>query len=212
MDQPTPMDQPIPGNQSTPGDQPAPEESKKPESKKPQSKKALIVLAVIGVLAAFVILSPGTWQKTEPTPSLREGQPVPDFALKAPGGNVWRLSERRGSVVILNFWATWCPPCKEELPSLQNLRNLKKGNKDFEIMTILYRDNPHRAFKFLKDNDLDLPFLNDEASEVSRLYHITAIPESFIIDKKGVLRKLIKGPTVFDSDENVQFVTKLLQE
>jgi len=147
------------------------------------------------------------------TSSLRNGQasvaqpglPAPDFELLDIEGNIWKLSELKGQVVFVNFWATWCPPCREEMPSMQEL--YKAMPKDhFKMLTILSNDNPALAATFAEKNGFEFPILEDPGSEVGRAYGITGVPETYIIDKKGILRQKYIGPRHWNAPEAQQML------
>jgi peroxiredoxin len=143
---------------------------------------------------------------------LREGDPAPLFLLNDINGKIWSLKELQGKVVLVNFWATWCPTCKEEKVSLQKLSDMTSDKSNFVILTILYNDATRRAVQFMKKNNLRLALLPDPKQEVSKIYGLTGVPETFIIDKKGVLRKKIIGPARFDTPDSLKFFNGLIME
>jgi cytochrome c biogenesis protein CcmG/thiol:disulfide interchange protein DsbE len=162
------------------------------------------------VLAVSVLLS--SCRNRDDKIVLREGDPAPLFSLNDSNGKIWSLEELKGKVVLVNFWASWCPSCKEEKPSLQKLSNMTSDKPDFLILTILYNDAPSGAFQFMKKNNLNLPLLLDEKMEVSSIYGVTGVPETYIIDKKSVLRRKIIGPTRFDTPDSLRFISGLILE
>ncbi len=162
------------------------------------------------VLAVSVLLS--SCRNREEKIVLREGDPAPLFSLNDRNGKIWSLEELKGKVVLVNFWASWCPSCKEEKPSLQKLSNMTRDKPNFVILTILYKDNPSGAFQFMKKNNLNLTLLLDGKQEVSSIYGVTGVPETYIIDKKGVLRRKIIGPTRFDTPDSLRFISGLIME
>ena len=162
------------------------------------------------VLAVSVLLS--SCRNWEGKIVLREGDPAPLFSLSDLNGKIWSLEELRGKVVLVNFWATWCPTCKEEKRSLQKLSNMIRDKSNFVILTVLYNDSARRAFQFMKKNNLTLSLLLDLKQEVSKIYGLTGVPETYIIDKKGVLRRKIIGPTRFDTPGSLKFFYGLIME
>ena len=162
------------------------------------------------VLAVSVLLS--SCRNRDDKIVLREGDPAPLFSLNDSNGKIWSLEELKGKVVLVNFWASWCPSCKEEKPSLQKLSNMTSDKPDFLILTILYKDDPAGAFQFMKKNNLNLPLLLDAKWEASNAYGVTGVPETYIIDKKGVLRRKIIGPTRFDTPDSLRFISGLILE
>lgn len=126
--------------------------------------------------------------------------------------NKLKLSELKGSVLFVNFWATWCESCIEELPAIEGLfRNLSENPK-FKLITILYKDNGDRAFSYMKENDYTFPiYLNPDGSAAKK-FGITGVPETFIIDKKGVLRDKVIGPEDFHSPGAIEKFQTLINE
>ncbi|MEE9464618.1 MAG: TlpA disulfide reductase family protein, partial [Candidatus Neomarinimicrobiota bacterium] len=92
------------------------------------------------------------------------------------------------------------------------LSNMTRDKPNFVILTILYKDNPSGAFQFMKKNNLNLTLLLDGKLEVSNIYGVTGVPETYIIDKKGVLRKKIIGPTRFDTPDSLRYISGLILE
>ena len=168
------------------------------------------ILVFTTVLAVSVLLS--SCLDWEEKTVLREGDTAPLFSLNDINGTIWSLEELKGKVVLVNFWATWCPTCKGEKVSLQKLSNMIRDKSNFVILTILYNDAPRRASQFMKKNNLKLTLLLDSKQEVSKMYGLTGVPETYIIDKKGVLRKKIIGPTRFDTPDSLKFFNGLIME
>jgi peroxiredoxin len=120
------------------------------------------------------------------------GQPAPDFALKSISGENLRLSEFRGEVVMINFWATWCGPCRQEMPLLDELysRYRKVG---FNLLGVNIDDDQRRATKLVRSLGLQFPILLDQRKDVSRLYDIDAMPATLLIDRSGIVRYVHDG-------------------
>ena len=133
------------------------------------------------------------------------GGMAPDFSLYDSKGEVRTLSELRGKVVFVNFWATWCPPCREEMPSMQRLYSKMPKDK-FEMLAILENDKPERAVAFAAQLGITLPILYDEEKRAWPKYGLTGLPETFIVDKQGVIRKKFIGPAEWDSPEFMQLL------
>jgi len=170
-------------------------------------KKILIFTTVLAVSALL-----SSCRNGEEKIILREGDPAPLFSLNDSNGKIWSLEELKGNVVLVNFWATWCPSCKEEKISLQKLSNIIRDKSHFVILTILYNDATKRAVQYMKKNNLNLTLLLDSTQGVSKMYGLTGVPETYIIDKKGVLRKKIIGPTRFDTPDSLKFFYGLIME
>jgi peroxiredoxin len=178
----------------------------------------IIVIAVTVGVIGFMLTSSdqkqGTDQKqgSKGTVRLMEGAPAPGLQLTDLKGNSWDLSKLKGSVVILNFWATWCPPCKEETPSLNRLYDKYKSRNDFKVLAILYKDTAKNAGEYANKERLDFPILIDQSNLAAGDYGLTGVPETYIIDKKGVLRKKFIGPVQFDDQNLYAFMDLLLAE
>lgn len=169
-----------------------------------QAIKIIMLLAIAFLLSAC--------RSKEQQIILNEGDPAPLFSLKDFDGNVWDIEKTRGKVVLLNFWAPWCQPCKREMPSLQQLL-LKMGNKpDFVILTVLDKEDRTKALKFMRDYKLNLTVLLDEHLKVTKMFGVTGLPETYIIDKKGVLRRKIIGPTLFNTPDASSYLSGLFDE
>lgn len=125
-----------------------------------------------------------------------EGNKSPNFQLKTLDGKDVQLSDFKGKKVILNFWATWCPPCKAEMPHMQDFYKEQKG-KNIEILAVnltTAEKEPKGVDKFVKDNDLTFPILLDSTGEIGDAYRAFTIPTSYFIDTNGIISKRIVGP------------------
>ncbi len=176
-----------------------------------KNKKTLYTTFLLSALLALSVFLPACQGRNQKV-VLQEGDFAPLFSLKDLDGKRWSLKHLKGRVVLLNFWAPWCPPCRAEMPSLQQLSNRMKNNPDFVILTILYRQGVQDAIRFLKNNNLSLTVLLDESMGVSKRYGVTGVPETYVIDKRGVLRRKIIGPMRFDTPEALQFFNTLARE
>ncbi|MBU0484919.1 MAG: TlpA family protein disulfide reductase [Proteobacteria bacterium] len=139
------------------------------------------------------------------------GKSAPDFTLVDLKGKVWTLSELRGQVVFVNFWATWCPPCREEMPSMQRLYTMMPQDK-FKMLAILNRDDPALAKNFSLKLATTMPILDDQKNDVGLKYGLTGVPETFIVDKQGVLRNKFIGPANWDSPGVVQMLMQYINQ
>ncbi|MBU0728493.1 MAG: TlpA family protein disulfide reductase [Proteobacteria bacterium] len=139
------------------------------------------------------------------------GKPAPDFTLFDLDGKTWKLSDLKGQVVFVNFWATWCPPCREEMPSMQTLYTSMPADR-FKMLAILYNDDPGLADVFTKRVGTTFPILTDPKNEAGKAYGLTGVPETFIIDKQGVLREKFIGPAQWASPQIHQMLTNLINQ
>lgn len=119
-------------------------------------------------------------------------QQAPDFTLKTLTGRNLRLNEQRGQVVMLNFWATWCAPCKQEMPHLNRLHD-KYGDTGFVLLGINVDDDPAKAAADAAKLGIRFPVLLDGAKAVSKLYGLDAMPTTVVIDRDGQVRHVHLG-------------------
>ncbi len=138
-------------------------------------------------------------------------KPAPDFTLVDTKGKTWNLAELRGQVVFLNFWATWCPPCREEMPSMQTV-HASMPNDKFTMLAVLNNDDPTLAIAMAAKIGATFPILVDPENKVAQAYGLTGLPETHIIDKQGVIRKKFIGAVQWDSAESLQMLMKYIRQ
>ena len=143
---------------------------------------------------------------------LSPGLTVPDFTFPGLDGKMVSLNDFRGKVVFLNIWATWCPPCRDEIPSMQRLYQKLKG-EDFIILAVsIDKSGVETVAPFVKEYKMSFPVLLDKAGKIETLFGTTGTPESFIIDKQGVLDKKTIGPREWDSPEAMLYFKDLIEK
>lgn len=120
------------------------------------------------------------------------GQSAPDFALKSDSGQNLRLSEFRGDVVMVNFWATWCGPCRQEMPLLDELYS-RYGRVGFNLLGVNIDDDQSKAMDMITELGVSFPVLFDSRKEVSKLYDVDAMPVTVLIDREGTVRYVHQG-------------------
>ncbi|GAW68915.1 thioredoxin [Geoanaerobacter pelophilus] len=141
----------------------------------------------------------------------QEGAAAPDFTLQDLSGKQVQLSSLKGKVVLVNFWATWCPPCREEIPSMVKLNQVMQG-KNFQMLAISVDEGGQQAVQeFFRQNGVSLPALFDTDGSVSRRYGTTGVPETFIVDGKGMIRKKVIGGVDWSAPEVLQYLEGLMQ-
>jgi peroxiredoxin len=137
----------------------------------------------------------------------RIGSNAPDFTVQDSDHKV-TLSEFHGQVVVLNFWATWCPPCVEETPSLVQMQARLK-TKGVVVLAVSIDDDDGAYHKFLKEYGVNMVTVRDEARKASSLYGTFGWPESYVIDRQGVIRRKFIGAVDWSSPEVVDYLSKL---
>jgi len=144
--------------------------------------------------------------------SVAVGQPAPDFELADINGNKYALSSLRGKVVLVNFWATWCPPCRTEIPSMDELyKNLGKGN--LELLAInVEKDGPDLIEQFSLANPHSFPVIFDTEATVQRSYGVFKFPETFIVNKQGVIVERVIGAIDWTDPGVLAYLNNLMQE
>lgn len=140
----------------------------------------------------------------------RTSQPAPDFVLKDINGQSVSLAQFKGKPVLLNFWATWCGPCREELPSMQRLHEAAKSNGGFQIIAIsIDRSNMKKVNKYADNLNLTFPILIDPDREIRKAYFIRGLPTSYLIDAEGKLRGFVSGSRNWDSPASLELMKSL---
>lgn len=140
-----------------------------------------------------------------------EGQEAPDFALKSSTGENLRLSEFRGDVVMINFWATWCGPCRQEMPLLDELHN-RYERVGFNLLGVNIDDDSRRAMQMIDELGVDFPVLFDSRKEVSEMYDVETMPVTVLVDREGTVRYVHLGYKPGDEDTYLDKVRSLLRE
>ena len=148
------------------------------------------------------------------------GYPAPHFAVADAEGEPVTLDSYDGKVVLVNVWATWCAPCREEMPSMQRLYDTFSRD-DFEIAAISVDAHPRSVdalgnpggdpIAFARELGLTFPVLLDPSSGIRRAYRTSGVPESFLIGRDGIIYKKVAGATVWDSQTNVDLVRRLVR-
>lgn len=131
---------------------------------------------------------------------LEKGNLAPDFELQSLDGKTIKLSSLRGKKVIVNFWATWCPPCRQEMPEMEEFYS-KHKNEGVEILAVnLTQAEKSRADvpEFIEEYGISFPILMDEKGKTGQLYNVSSIPATFIIDTQGVIQQEIVGPMTYN--------------
>jgi len=166
--------------------------------------------SAVVLLLAYALLQAQMTNAGELTANPDPDAPVPGFELKALDGTTHRLDEYRGKVVLLNFWASWCPPCLAELPGIQRLAD-HLADERFQVLLINVGESSFKVAKFLRLVGVRLPSLLDPDGATFRAWGGSIYPTSFILDAEGRLRYTALGPLEWDGDEAVAIVRPLLR-
>ena len=156
-----------------------------------------------GIIAALVLALPAV--AADPS------GPAPQFTLPEKGGGELNLAQYKGQVVMLNFWASWCGPCRQEMPLLEDI--YKKYNKlGFTLIGVNVEPDSKAADDWLKQTPVTFPILYDKDSKVSQMYDVSGMPSTVIIDRKGNLRYLHHGYKPGDEGEYLNNIRAMIRE
>ena len=133
----------------------------------------------------------------DPYRPIERGEPAPDFSLPTLAGGSLELAQFQGKLVVLNFWATWCPPCVEEMPSLERLSR-QGAERNLEVVTVSVDQDLSVLQDFIAQHDLTLPVASDPQRQVAVLYGTYKYPESYIISPQGIVHDKMIGAIDWD--------------
>ncbi len=137
------------------------------------------------------------------------GGATPALVLKDPAGKIYDLAAYRGKVVLVNFWATWCPPCREEMPSMQALRQ-ELGGRGFEVLAVNLSESEEKIAAFSDAELIDLPFPMDRDGAAARRWKVNMLPASFVVDRSGRIRYHLLGETNWTGADVKPLIERLL--
>ena len=173
------------------------------------------LLAVVGA-AAVVFLA---WLNQDRLNPVVPGRQAPEFAAFDLQGAPKTLADYEGKVLLVNIWATWCPPCQQEMPSMQRLREAIP-DEDFAILAIsvdapfgetdIFGREGGNLEAYALEKGLTFRILHDPTGKVQETYQTTGVPESFVVGRDGVILKKVAGPTEWDAPAHVEFIQRLL--
>ena len=164
----------------------------------PRHAVAVALVVAIGALFAWRELGgddgpPSVIEVSEAALRVEIGQPVPDFRLDTPDGGELRLSDFRGQAVVLNFWATWCGPCRAEMPELQSIYDEHAAAGTLTVLGIDEMESADAVNGFIAALALTFPMALDRSGEVAERYGLIGLPGTFFIDAEGILRARVLG-------------------
>ena len=181
------------------------------------SKRSWTPYVLTLVVAAAVVLF--AWANRHRLSPVVPGRPAPEFSAFDLEGNPKTLGDYRGKVVLLNIWATWCPPCQQEMPSMQRLREAVP-DEDFTILAVsvdaplgekdVFGREGGNLEVFAQTMGLTFRILHDPSGKIQETYQTTGVPESFVLDRDGVIKKKVAGPTEWDAPANLELIRRLL--
>lgn len=154
-----------------------------------------VIILVVGIMWIFVSRVPiGNSVEAVPPSAPREGFIAPDFTLDLAGGGEVTLSELRGKVVLVNFWASWCPPCREEMPAIEKIYNaFEPLGLVVLAVNVTNQDSEAAAIAFAKEFGLTFPIPLDRKGDVGARYQLRGLPSSYFIDRNGTIHSVVVG-------------------
>ncbi len=168
----------------------------------PAQSAAALLLALCGLLLTAGAARGGelkTWS----------GGAAPSLSLRDPAGKMHDLAAYRGKVVLLNFWATWCAPCREEMPSMQALRQRLEG-KPFEVLAVNLMESEEKIAAFREAELIDLPVLMDRDGAAAKRWKVRMLPISFVIDRRGAIRYQLVGEATWTRPDISSAIERLI--
>ena len=161
-----------------------------------QIKRRIIYFLVLALGFAWIFVSADRSgaSTSGQIPAPQQGFPAPDFELKTSTGETIRLSDLRGQAVLVNLWATWCPPCRAEMQSIEKMYQQYKED-DFTVLAVnmTYQDDPAAVMPFVKEQGLTFPILLDETGGMANAYQLRSLPSSYFIRRDGVINEVVIG-------------------
>ena len=169
----------------------------------------MIVMMLLVCGSLYLVTASSSRPTYEPAQAVSLGSAAPDFQLQDNNGNLVSLSALRGKVVMVNFWATWCPPCRAEMPSMEKLNQAMAG-EDFVILAVNIEANGRSSVAdFLETSPHTFPILFDDQGVVQKLYGVYKFPESFVITKEGLIDAKVIGAIDWAHPETVAYFKEL---
>ena len=158
----------------------------------------------------LTVIAMGLGAGTAPNAETLHGK-APDFTLRSNSGKNIKLSEYRGQVVLLNFWASWCGPCRQEMPLLNGIQK-RYSKLGFTVLGVNVEEDSDQARAMLREIPVDFPILFDTTNKASKLYNVSAMPSTIMIDRDGNMRYLHKGYKPGDEAKYKKWIKKLVRE
>jgi len=160
-----------------------------------KNQRIILYLLILIAGAAWIALSANTTNAAiGKTSAPQAGFSAPDFTLKTPSGEEYTLSKLTGNAVLVNLWATWCPPCRAEMPAIEKMYQEYK-DQGFVVLAVnmTYQDDPANVVPFAQKYGLTFPILLEETGDVGAAYQLRSLPSSYFINRAGVIQEVVIG-------------------
>lgn len=166
----------------------------------------IVILSLILIAVGWAVYQSAIDDKQK----IEEGSVAPNFMLPLLGGDSMQLEDLRGQGIVLNFWGTWCDPCRKEMPALNQAHN-KYKDRGVQVLAVNIGESDVTVNRFVEQYQLSFPILMDKQSEITALYEIGPIPTTFFIDGEGVVRRIVIGGPM--SEQVIeQYIQEILPE
>jgi cytochrome c biogenesis protein CcmG/thiol:disulfide interchange protein DsbE len=159
-----------------------------------QRRIIYLIILILGFAWIFISADRSGASTSGEIPAPQQGFLAPDFELKVPTGESVKLSDLRGQAVLVNLWATWCPPCRAEMQSIEKVYNeYKKEGFTVLAVNMTYQDDPFAVMPFVNEQRLTFPILLDETGEMANDYQLRSLPSSYFIGRDGIINEVVIG-------------------
>ena len=159
-----------------------------------QRRITYIIILILGFTWILVSADKTGTSTAGRIPAPQQGFLAPDFELQTTTGETIKLSGLRGQAVLVNLWATWCPPCRAEMPAIEKIYNEYKDDGLVVLgVNMTYQDTPANIAPFVTEYGLTFPILLDETNSVGNVYQLRSLPSSFFIDREGIIQEVVIG-------------------
>jgi cytochrome c biogenesis protein CcmG/thiol:disulfide interchange protein DsbE len=159
-----------------------------------QHRLAYAIVLTLGLVWIYLSADKNAASLTGTTAAPQVGFLAPDFSLPTASGETIRLSDLRGKAVLVNLWATWCPPCRAEMPAIEKVYNeYKEEGLVVLAVNMTYQDTASAVMPFAQEHGLTFPILLDESAIVGRAYQLRSLPSSFFITREGIVNEVVIG-------------------
>ena len=159
-----------------------------------QRRIAYLILLGLGLIWIYLSVDNSDGARSAAVAAPQQGFSAPDFSLPTASGQTIELSDLRGQAVLVNLWATWCPPCREEMQSIEEVYK-EYRDEGFTVLAVnmTYQDDPVRVMPFVTEQGLTFPILLDETGEVANVYRMRSLPSSYFIRRDGTINEVVIG-------------------